>query len=236
MFLLKGHGYPDLARDAARLGVAEARRLGDPALIGIAEFTRANALPVEASGLASQTASAAAEELQPRAADTQTRQAYGMLHLAAALREATARRNDAARAHVEEAIAEAASLGEPDRLGVSMLVFGPTNAGVWQMTVAAELGDPDEVLRVADTLAPERLPIPQRRANYHAHRGRALAAVGGHDEEAILSFLRAEEITPQWIRLQLPVRDAMSAILARTRRGAVSQPLRRLAEVFNLRV
>lgn len=236
MFLLKGHGYPDLARDAARLGVVEARRLDDPALIGVAEFTRANALPVETSGLASRLAHTAADQLQPHTADTRTRQAYGMLHLTAALREATVQQIGAARAHVEEAVAEAASLGEPDDLGISMLVFGPTNSGVWQMTVVAELGDPDEVLRVADTLTPERLPVPQRRANYHAHRGRALAAVGGHDEEAVLAFLRAEEITPQWVRLQSPIRDATSTILARTRRGAVPRPLHRLAEVFDLRI
>lgn len=237
MFLLKRHGYPDLARDAARLGVAEARRMEDPASVGVAEFTRANALPVETSALAARVASSAADELQPHVAEPRVRQAYGVLHLTAALREATAQQASTARARMQEAVAEAATLGEPGGLGISMLVFGPTNAGVWQMTVATELGDPDEVLRVADTLRPERLPIPQRRANFHALRGRALAAVGGRDEDAALAFLKAEEITPQWVRLQSHLHDAARTIVTRSaRRGRVSRSQRRLAEIFELRV
>lgn len=237
MSLLKGHGYPDLARDAARLGVAAARRLEDPALIGVSEFTRANSLPVETSALAARVASVAADELQSHVAEPRTRQAYGMLQLTAALREATAQQASAARARLQDATAEAASLGEPDGFGISMLVFGPTNAGVWQMTVATELGDPDEVLRVAATLTPERLPLPQRRANYHALRGRALATVGGRDEDATLAFLKAEEITPQWVRLQSHVRDAARTIITRSaRRGRVPRSQRRLAEIFELHV
>jgi transcriptional regulator with XRE-family HTH domain len=237
MFLLRGHGYPDLARDAARLGVAEARRLEDPALVGVAEFTRANSLPVETSALGARVAGSAADELQPHTADPRTRQAYGMLHLTAALREATAQEGSAVRARLQEATTEAAMLGEPDGLGISMLVFGPTNVGVWQMTVATELGDPDEVLRTADTLAPERLPVPQRRATFHALRGRAFVAVGGRDEEAALALLKAEEIAPQWARLQSSVRDAARAIVKRAgRRAPVSRSQRRLADVFELRV
>lgn len=90
MSLLKGHGYPDLARDAARLGVAAARRLDDPALIGVSEFTRANSLPVETSALAARVTSVAADQLQSHVAEPRTRQAYGMLQLTAALRVATA--------------------------------------------------------------------------------------------------------------------------------------------------
>ena len=46
-FTLKHLGYPDLSRDAARLGVTAARQLDDPAWVGIAEFIRVLSLPPE---------------------------------------------------------------------------------------------------------------------------------------------------------------------------------------------
>jgi transcriptional regulator with XRE-family HTH domain len=52
MFLLKSHGQPDLARDAARLSLAEARSMGDPAWLGAAAFAWANSLPDETATLA----------------------------------------------------------------------------------------------------------------------------------------------------------------------------------------
>lgn len=157
-----------------------------------------------------------------------------MLHLTAALREAIAQRPDAACDRVEEAKAEAASLGEPDDYGVSMFIFGPANVGVWQMNVATELGEHAEVLRVADTVPVDRSPVAQRRANYHAHRGRALAALGGRDDEAVTAFLRAEEQAPLWLRSQAPVRGSVHALLTRTRRGSVPASLRRLADAGQL--
>lgn len=236
MFLLKSHGHPDLARDAARLSLAEARNLDDPAWLGVAAFAWANSLPAEVASLAAQAASQAAAELQPHTADPQVRQVYGMLHLTAGLRAAIASQPQAANDRAEEAKSEAASLGEPEGLGFAMLMFGPTNVGVWEVNIAAELGDPIEVLRIADRVTPERLPGAQRRANYHANRGRALVGVGGHDDEAVAAFLRAEEHAPQWLRSQPIVRDAVNVVLTRTRRGSVSAPLRRLAGALRVQV
>jgi len=236
MFTLKNHGYPDLARDAARLGAAEARQYGDPATLGVSAFTWVHSLPVETCDLAARSAQAAADELQAHLGDPKARQMYGMLHLSAGLAHAASGRASDARAHVAEADAEARSLGEPDGYGVSMLVFGPANAGVWRMSIAAELGQPDEVIRVSERFDPDVLPVPQRRAQYHALRGCALTQVGGHDEEALLAFLQAEEIAPQWTRLQAPIADAVVTMLRRARRGVTPRPLERLAVAFHLRV
>lgn len=236
MFILKNHGYPDLARDAARLGVAEARRCGDPAILGVSAFTWVHSLPVETCDLAARSAQTAADELQPYLGDPKARQIYGMLHLSAGLACAASGRPSDARDHVAEARAEAELLGEPDGYGISMLVFGPANVGVWRMSIAAELGQPDEVVRASEQLQPAVLPVPQRRAQYHALRGCALAQVGGHDEEAVLAFLRAEEVAPQWTRLQAPIADAVVTMLRRARRGVTPRALQRLATAFRLRV
>jgi transcriptional regulator with XRE-family HTH domain len=236
MFMLNNHGQPDLARDAARLSLAEARTLDDPAWLGVAMFAWANSLPPEAASIAAKAAADAANELQPHTADPNVRQAYGILQLTAALREAIATRPEAARDRLQEARMEAATLGEPGGLGFAMLMFGPTNVGVWELGIAAELGDPVGVLRVADTVAVDRLPSAVRRANYHANRGRALAALGRRDDEAVTAFLRAEEIAPQWLRAQPVVRDAVHAIVIRTRRAAVSRQLRRVAGAVQVQV
>jgi transcriptional regulator with XRE-family HTH domain len=235
MFLLNSHGQPDLARDAARLSLAEARKLDDPAWLGVAAF----AWPTRCrrrSPASRRRPPPGPLPLQPHAADPQVRQVYGMLHLTAGLRNAIASRPQAAGDWVEEAKSEAASLGEPEGLGFAMLMFGPTNVGVWEVNIAAELGDPVEVLRIADRVTPDRLPGAQRRANYHANRGRALVGVGGRDDEAVTAFLRAEEHAPQWLRNQPIVRDAVHVILTRTRRGSASAPLRRLAGAVRLHV
>lgn len=236
MFMLKNHGEPDLARDAARLSLAEARKLDDPAWLGVATFAWANSLPAEVAYLGAQAAAEAADELQPHTADPRVRQVYGILQLTAGLREAIAMRPQAAKNRVDEAKQEAASLGEPDGHGFAMLMFGPTNVGVWELNITAELGDPVGVLRVADAVMVDRLPSAVRRANYHANRGRALAAVGGRDDEAVMAFLRAEEVAPQWLRVQATVRDTVYAILTRTRRAAVSRQLRRVADGFQVQV
>jgi transcriptional regulator with XRE-family HTH domain len=236
MFLLNSHGQSDLARDAARLSLAEARKLDQPEWLGVAAFAWANSLPAETASLAAQAATEVAAELQPHAADPRVRQVYGMLQLTAGLREAIAQRPQTARDRVEDAKEEAATLGEPDGLGFGMLMFGPTNVGVWEMNVAAERGDPLDVLRIAEGVVADRLPGAQRRANYHANRGRALVAIGGHDDDAVATFMRAEEHAPLWLRKQPIVRDAVNVILTRTRRGAVSVPLRRLANALRVEV
>lgn len=234
VYTLKHLGYPDLARDAARLAVAEARELGAPAWIGIAEFIRILAMPPEMPGAPTRLAQRVADEIQPHIGDPGVRQAYGMLHLHAALRAAVDRRGDVARDHLREADEAAESMGEPEHLGLARFAFGPTNVGFWTVAVQTELGEPQLALEAADHVAPGRIPLANRQAPYFADVATALAGIG-RDDEAIASFLRAEAVGPQWFRLRPTVRDTIGAILRRTRRNALSKQMRHAAVAAGLR-
>lgn len=234
VYTLKHLGYADLAREAARLAVAEARELGDPAWIGIAEFTRVLAMPPEMPGAPIRLAQRVADEIQPRIGEPRVREAYGMLHLHAALRAAVDRRGDMAHDHLLEAAEAAASLGDPDDMGLARFAFGPTNVGFWTVAIELELGEPHRAIQVAETVAPGRLPIANRQAPYYADVATALAQVG-RDHEAVASFLRSEAVGPQWFRLRPTVRDTIGSIIRRTKRNSLTKQMRSAATAANLR-
>ncbi|GGN86437.1 transcriptional regulator [Actinoplanes lobatus] len=232
-YTLKHLGHPDLARDAARLAVAEARELGDPAWIGIAEFVRILAMPPEMPGAPTRLAQRVADEIQPHIGDPQARQAYGMLHLHAALRAAVDRRGELAHDHLREAGDAAESLGEPEDLGLARFAFGPTNVGFWTVAVELELGEPHRAIEAADEVAPGRLPIANRQAPYFADVATALSQVG-RDHESIAMMLRSEAAGPQWFRLRPTVRDTVGAVVRRTKRNAITKPMRHAAVAVGL--
>jgi transcriptional regulator with XRE-family HTH domain len=234
VYTLKHLGYPDLARDAARLAVAEARELGNPAWIGIAEFSRVLAMPPEMPGAPARLAQRVADEIQPHIGDPEVRQAYGMLHLHAALRAAVDHRGDQAHEHLREAGAAAESLGEPGPdLGLARFAFGPTNVGFWTVATELELGEPRRALEAADDVAPGRLPIANRQAPFFADVATAMAQVG-RDQEAIATFLRAEATGPQWFRLRPTVRDTIGSIIRRAKRNSLTRQMRSAATAANL--
>lgn len=233
-YTLKHLGYADLARDAARLAVQEARELGDPAWIGIAEFVRILAMPPEMAGAPTRLAQRVADEIQPHIGASTARQAYGMLHLHAALRAAIEQRRDTALDHLREAGEAAASLGEPDDLGLARFCFGPTNVGFWTVSVLLELNEPQLALEAADQIAPGRIPLANRLAPYFADLGTALAQVG-RDHEAIAAFLRSEAAGPQWFRLRPTVRETVGSVVRRTKRNAVTKQMRSAAVAVGLK-
>ena len=234
VYTLKHLGYADLARDAARLAVTEARELGDPAWIGIAEFIRILAMPPEMPGAPARLAQRVADEIQPHIGDPRVRQAYGMLHLHAALRAAVGKQTVAAGDHLGEARAAAISLGEPeDDLGLARFAFGPTNVGFWTVSTELELGEPHKALEAAKNINAGLIPLANRQAPYYADVATALAEVG-RDDEAIATFLRSEAAGPQWFRLRPTVRDTIRSIVRRTRRNAVSKQMRHAAIAANL--
>ena len=233
-YTLRDLGYPDLGRDAARLALTEAREIGQPEWIGIAEWMRILSMPPEMPGAPARLALRIADEIQPHIGDPQVRQAYGMLHLTAGLRSAVARDRDTALDHLAEAREAADSLGEPVDLGLARMAFGPTNLGFWTVAVHLELDEPELALEAAAELTPERVPLASRQGPFHADVATALAAVG-RDDEAIATFLRSEAVGPQWFRLRPTVRDTIGTIIRRTRRNAVSKQMRHAAVAANLR-
>ena len=227
---LRNLGYRDLALPAARVAVAAAAAAGDPAWIGATKFVHSLALPIEAARTARRVVDRSLAELQAHAADQRVRQMLGQLHLSASLACAVDKRPDDAAAHIAAAEAEARTLGDPDDgIGFNLSAFGPTNLGLWRMSVDVELGEHGRALETAPSVNPAGLKVANRHQSYWLSYGRALAHSGRTDREALTAFTRAERAAPAPFSLNPMARDAVSSMVHRARHRSVSEDLRILA-------
>jgi hypothetical protein len=141
----------------------------------------------------------------------------GALWLIAAV--AAARRTDRAEAWARLDAAErlAELLGED--ANHAWTAFGLTNVRIHRVSVAAELGDPGEALRVAAQVDPTRLAegLRSRRAQVSLDLAWAQAQ-RKRDAEATLHLLEAERAAPEAIRYNAMVSDLLREMLARARR------------------
>lgn len=98
--------------------------------------------------------------------------------------------------------------------------FGPTNVAIHRVSVAAELGDPADALRVAAAVDLENLPpgLRSRRAQVHLDLAWAQAQ-RKRDADAVLHLLEAERAAPAVIRYNVAVREIVREMLARTKRS-----------------
>lgn len=229
--VLRNLGHRHLALLAARLAVAGAHDAGDPAWIGAARFWHTIALPVEMAEISRRVADRALVDLQGVAGRPDARRMLGQLHLSAALMCAADGREDDARAHLTEADREAATLDDPgDGLGFSGLGFGPTNVGLWRMTVAVEMGEDGKVIELSRTVRPDVLRDAGRHLSYWTSLGRALAHSGRADRAAEVAFIRAEHAAPHMFAHSPLVNQAVLALVRRARRRrAISDDLRTVA-------
>ncbi|MFG3689765.1 helix-turn-helix domain-containing protein [Micromonospora sp. NPDC047740] len=227
---LRHLGYRHLALNAARVAVAAAEDVEEPAWLGASRFAYAQSLPIESAALAARAADRSLAELQAAAADARVRQMLGQLHLSAALASTVSGRPDVARDHLSEAAREAASLGDPsDGAGFNGCWFGPTNVGLWEMSIAAELGEPGRVIELSRTVRPQVLTASIRQMSYWLDLGRALAESRRRDAEALAAFVRAEQAAPVPFALNPLAQDAVVAMAQRAKRRAVPNELRLLA-------
>jgi hypothetical protein len=235
--VLKSLGYRDLALSAARVAVAGALDAEDPAWIGATRYFYTLALPMEAPKLSSKVATKALTDLQASAADPQARQMLGQLHLSASLASAVDQRPDDAAAHMAEASREARTLGDPDDgIGFNLMCFGPTNIGLWRMTVAAELAEPGRVIEIARAVNPNYLRIADRHYAYWLNLGRALAYSRKTDREALVAFINAERSAPTAFGRNQAARDAVVSMVLRAQRRSISHDLRVLARRLDIEV
>lgn len=227
---LRNLGYRGLARPAARVALNAALNAADPAWIGAARFVYTLAMPIEAAGTTSRVADRALRDLQAAAGDPRARQMLGQLHLSASLACAVDKRPDDAAAHLRAAEDEADTLGEPqDGVGFNLSAFGPTNIGLWKMSVFTELGEHGKVIELAGTVNPSPLKVANRHQAYWMSYGRALTGAGKYDAQARAAFLRAEQAAPLPFSVNPLARDAVLAMVTRARRDAVPPDLRALA-------
>jgi transcriptional regulator with XRE-family HTH domain len=227
---LRNLGYRDLSLPAARIAVAAAKTTDDAGWLGAARFVHTLAMPIESAATTSHLAERSLTELQRGAADVAVRQMLGQLHLSASLACAVDGRPADAAAHLDEAEAEAVTLGDPaDGTGFNLCAFGPTNLGLWRMNVAIELGEYDEVLALSKKVSPGPLQVANRHQSYWLSLGRALAHSGKTDREALVAFMSAERAAPVPFCLNPGVQDSIVAMVHRARRRSVSDELRIMA-------
>ncbi|RAO13853.1 hypothetical protein ONO86_00463 [Micromonospora noduli] len=227
---LRNLGYRHLALNAARLAGAVAEDTEDPAWIAASRFAYAQSLPIESAPVAARAADRSLIELQADSADERVRQMLGQLHLSAALTSTVSGRLDVARDHLAEAAREAATLGDPvDGAGFNGCGFGPTNVGLWEMSIAAEQGESGRVIELSRTVRPQVLAASIRQQSYWLDLGRALADGGRRDVEALAAFVQAERAAPIPFAINPLARDAVVTLAQRAQRRAIPDELRLLA-------
>jgi transcriptional regulator with XRE-family HTH domain len=123
--------------------------------------------------------------------------------------------------------------GLADQLGrdanIGYTAFGSTNVAIHRVSVAAELGDPAEAVRVSSAVDPDRLPagLLSRRAQMHLDLAWAQSQ-RKRDADAVLHLMEAEQVAPEAVRYNVVVQELIRELLVRQKRTKTSA-LHRLA-------
>jgi transcriptional regulator with XRE-family HTH domain len=213
----------DLGWQAVVLAQRAAERLDDPMTHAVSAF--GTAFGLMGAGAFDLAAEAVARP-HPGTATTDAMQASGMLALTSSL--VAAANGDANGRHtaIDHAADLAARAGEGNALWFG---FGPSNVGVWRMSVALEAGDHAEAVRIAETVDPDALPSLTRRSAYWREYGRALAHSPRRHDEAVLALRRAERMSPARIHRHPFMRSVLAELLTRAKRNAADRELRGMA-------
>lgn len=212
------------ANSTAGLAVAHMRevtaRLDDPLWAGLSAYGRA--LGLGAAGLrerAREVSLVALDGLDPSAGDPH-RQIAGSLHLTAALSSAATGDGDQVTTHVAEARTLAESGDDPDGTGWAGLCFSRTNVGIWETSLALELGDPGRTLDVARRTRPEDHPSWSRQGAFHGDVARALATDRKSRGRAVQALVRAEALAPVRTRSNVWLRETARDLLRQVKRDS----------------
>ncbi|MGO4615292.1 helix-turn-helix domain-containing protein [Nocardia sp. 2YAB30] len=224
-------GYPALAWTAAQEIERATANIGGTSGQATAAFTHSQILLSRPGSLpaALDCAVSAAQRLAPDVCTLGEVETYGMLHLQAAL--ATAALGGDPATHLDEASEQVDRL-ERSATGASILrnpTFGAANVTLWRMSAAMERREPDQVLELAPTLAPETIAAEGRRAQYFVEIGRAHALRRDY-RQSLHALLRAEHAAPQQVRGMSHVRELVGHMMRTARRELTTGDLGRLAK------
>ncbi|MGQ0777550.1 MAG: hypothetical protein ACT4NY_24595 [Pseudonocardiales bacterium] len=149
----------------------------------------------------------------------------GMLSLTRCLLAAS----DSRPADIEAPLEVAAELAERTGNGnAHYMSFGPSNVGLWRISVALEAGDHRRAAELSDAVDLSALP-PKRRANYYVNRARALSQIRRRRDEAVTALRAAERISPETVRRAPGTRRLLSELVARAQDDALGRELRGMA-------
>ncbi|MGH3536619.1 MAG: helix-turn-helix domain-containing protein [Pseudonocardiaceae bacterium] len=214
---------PDLGWQAAVLARQAAHEHGGSDLLGLAAFGAANGLLADGEF---DTALAELDAVTVPTTTTQAEQLEGMLALSRSLIAVSDRRPADVDAPLDYAGELAARTGEGNAYWLN---FGPTNIGVWRMSVSLEARDFARAASIAEGLRPELLTTATRRAAYWADYGRALARMRGRQDDAVRALRKAELISPARVQRHPFSREVLAELLARSRRDPIGRELRGMA-------
>lgn len=201
---------------------ASAELLDVPEWLGVAAWVRAQFL---SSTSRPRQYKLALEAIDAPGARLESR---GMGHLTAAM--SAAARGDASTAaeHLDDAQRMAARTPTADSWGLGTLNFTSANVGIWRVAIGTELGEGGKVRELARGVEWWSLPV-SRQGAYWMDLGRGLLQDRHAREEGLRALLRAETLTPQQVRNNVFVREAIADQIRRARRDAGGRELRGLA-------
>jgi tetratricopeptide (TPR) repeat protein len=217
-WLLIKRDQPAEAKAAATSAVASAQAADDVVLVGAAlRCLGESHLRAGRYGLACDLAVEAAEVVRRSStADQDALVVQGAGYLSAAMACARDGDGDSAGELLEVAGRCADELG---RDMASPAVFGPSNVDIHRVAVAMDLGDAGTALEWA-----ERTPV-QLPPGYEERQARCLIDVARayaeqqRDDDAVRTFLEAEEIAPEEVRTHRLTQLVLGDLLARERRS-----------------
>jgi hypothetical protein len=237
--LLKNLGYTDLAFIAVTRAADAIAELDDPVYWALSGFFHTHVLMAAGSSAqALAQATAAADALQAHLTGPDAHALLGELHLisATSLTQDRQRPGDARAEEVRAHLAEAADLaGRTGETRAWHLNFGPTNVGIHQVSLNTDLGLHGTAVTAGDGVHPEALDeAPGRQAAFHADLGRSLAHLRGREADAVTALLTAEQIAPQRIHANAPVRNTVEFLTDRQLPAHTARDLRGLAHRIGL--
>jgi transcriptional regulator with XRE-family HTH domain len=222
---LGGRGLPLLAAKAAQQC---ADMLESPAWQGFTMWLRGDAAGGVSRPEQYRRAIKMADQLTGYLDDPEVIQAYGMLHLSAALAAAVQTDRATADTHLDEAAAVAGRMD--DEVGTfGRMWFGRANVGIWKASIGLEFGDGARVAEEARNIHVDAIPSKSRQAEFYMEVGRSLMTDSKHRDNGVAVLLRAEDLAPQRVHADVFVREAVADHLRAARRDAGGRNLRGLA-------
>ncbi|MFB6988724.1 hypothetical protein [Streptomyces sp. NPDC056304] len=185
--------------------------LDDPVCSALSGFFHTHVLMAAGSPTqALAQATTAANTLEANLTSLDAHALLGELHLISATsltqerqRPGNTRAEDV-RGHLAEAAKLAVRTGETRAWHLN---FGPTNVGIHKVSLNTDLGRHEAAVTAGDGVHPKTpAKAPGRQVAFHADLGRSLAHVRGREAQAVAALLTAEEIAPQRIHANAPVR------------------------------
>lgn len=211
--LLTKIGDPDLAHLAADRALQAALQSGQSTLVSATAFQVACTVLRIRGAAAAEEFSTAAFERAGASSPTQT-STKGALALISAV--AAARRGDpgAARDWLDRARDLADALGTDANL--AWTAFGPTNVRIHEVSVAADLDQPDRAIELATPVDTDMLPrgLRSRRGQLHIDSAWAYTRTRNHPE-AVINLLEAERFAPQTVHHSTRVAGLVTEMLER---------------------